>query len=107
MASGFRSYLDSPGSPVLVDMTSNISQMMGYVDTGAVDGYIDVAAPPGGAQFFYALAEIAPNLDAKGSKPGVSITNNGASYRIDWRYSFSSWLGVYPINCRIHYGYFV
>lgn len=107
MATGFRTYMDTPGSPVLVDMTTDISQVVGFIETGVNDGYADVPAPPSGRNFLYFMTEYAPNINCQGVRPGVSITPMGATYRISWQFKFSGWPGTYKINCRINYGHYV
>lgn len=106
MATGFRSFKDEPGSPLLVDMTSNLSQMMGFFDTGAVSGAIDVPLPPGGKTFFHLITDISPNLEGRGRRPGTTATNMGGFMRISWTYSNNNSFDGFQMNCRIHYGYY-
>ena len=106
MAAGFRSYQDVPGSPVLTDMTMRISQMLGFVDTGGADGTITVPDAPTGKSFFYVVAELGSNPTNDGLRPGVTLTDNGATVTISWAYSFQAGWGRFAMPCRIHYGFF-
>jgi len=88
---------------VILDMTMNISQDQGYVDTGAVNGSIAIpAAPPGKTQFF----GVVPLVDMQresGKLPGVTMTSGVLS----WAYSYptNGW-GFFSANARIFYGYY-
>lgn len=105
MATGFRSYMDTPGSPILADMTVKFSQNIGYVDTGAVNGSATVPDAPNGRQFFYYVVGTAANSNGDGRKPGVLLTDNGDTVTITWTYSYNPGFGRYNLACRIHYGY--
>jgi hypothetical protein len=88
---------------VTLDMTSNISQLQGWVDTGGGNGNIAIPGVPGGKTPFYIVVPIVDLQAEKGKRPGVSIVNGGLS----WSYSFSTngW-GYFAANCRIFYGYY-
>lgn len=100
MATGFLAY--APDGTLLVDMTSSISQMLGYVDTNAVDGSATLPAPPAGKTLFYAVVEISPQDRGLGKRPGITQSGNTLS----WAYSYMGGWGFYSMNCRIHYGYY-
>lgn len=88
---------------VIVDMTMNISQQQGSVDTGGANGAITVSPPPSGKTPFYIVVPLQDLQLEKGKRPGVTLTGNVLS----WSYSFSTngW-GYFAANCRIYYGYY-
>jgi len=88
---------------VMVDMTMNISQRQGYVDTGAVNGSASLPELPTGKTRFYIVVPLVDLQLEKGKKPGVTISGNSMS----WSYSYSTggW-GYFSANCRIFYGYY-
>jgi len=93
---------DSSGR-VLVDMSMNISQTQGYVDTGGANGSIAIPAPPYGKTQYYIVVPLVDLQLEKGKKPGVTLTSGA----ISWSYSYSTagW-GYFSANCRIFYGYY-
>ena len=88
---------------VLVDMTMNISQTQGSVDTGAVNGSISITAPPAGKTQYYIIVPLQDLQLEKGKRPGVTISGTTLS----WSYSYATngW-GYFSANCRIYYGYY-
>ncbi|MCO7515689.1 hypothetical protein NJF44_10800 [Pseudomonas guariconensis] len=103
MSAGLKVY-DSSGQ-MLLDMTSSVSQMMGYVDTGAANGSRSIPLPPAGKQLFYAITELSAQNKYLGKRPGVTLTIGASSATLSWQYSYASGWGFYSLNCRIHYGY--
>lgn len=87
----------------LVNMTSRISQMQGFVDTGAVNGAINIPGAPGGKTQFFIVVPLQDLQAEKGKRPGVTLSGGVLS----WAYSYSAngW-GYFSANCRIFYGYF-
>jgi hypothetical protein len=96
----------SPDGSLLLDMTSSISQMMGYVDTGAVNGSLSIPLPPAGKTMFYAITELSAQSKYLGKRPGVTLTLGASAATLSWQYSYASGWGFYSLNCRIQYGYF-
>lgn len=92
-----------PSGRVTLDMTMNISQFTGYVDTGGGNGAIAIPGVPAGKTPFYVVVPLVDLQLEKGKRPGVSISNGSLS----WSYSFSTngW-GYFAANCRIFYGYY-
>lgn len=99
---GFVSYMDNASSTVCAAINKNISQMMGYIDTGGVNGATTIPLPPVGRTAFYYIADLSPNLNGQGRRPGVTMSGTSLS----WDYSYSTGFGEYAMNCRIHYGYY-
>lgn len=97
--------LDADGL-LLLDMTNSISQMLGYVDTGAANGAITIPLPPAGKTLFYAITELSAQSKYLGKRPGVTLTLGPVSAALSWQYSYASGWGFYSLNCRIHYGYY-
>jgi Na+/citrate or Na+/malate symporter len=95
--------LKNAASQVLVDMTMNISQTMGSVVTGGVDGSIAIPAPPTGKTMFYIVVPLVSTGLGTGKIPGVNIVGT----TLAWDYSFATngW-GFYAVNARIYYGYY-
>lgn len=106
MATGFRSYRDVAGNPIVTDMTEKLSQMQGYVDTGAVNGSRTIPKPPAGRTQFYSIIELGTDTEKKGHRPGVTLTVGSTSNSLSWEYKYVSGNGAFSMNCRIHYGYF-
>lgn len=100
MTTGLRVYNTS--GLLTLDMTSNISQMIGYVDTGGANGSRVIPAAPVGRTLFYAISELQAQNKGLGKRPGVTLTGTSLS----WNYSYASGYGFYSMNCRIHYGYY-
>ncbi|MDR8383959.1 hypothetical protein MKS85_00290 [Pseudomonas sp. JL2] len=88
---------------VMVDMTMNISQHQGSVDTGSANGSVAIPAVPVGKTRFYIVVPLVDLQREKGKKPGVTISGNTLSWT--YSYSTSGW-GYFSANCRIHYGYY-
>lgn len=88
---------------VLVDMTMNISQTMGSVDTGAVNGGITIPAPPAGKSMYYITVPLVSTGLGTGKLPGVTLSGTS----LTWAYSYptNGW-GYYSVNARIYYGYY-
>lgn len=88
---------------VMLDMTMNISQHQGYVDTGGAAGSAALPVVPTGKTRFYLVLPLVDLSKEKGKKPGVTISGDSMS----WSYSFSTanW-GYFAANCRIYYGYY-
>ena len=95
--------LRNQAGQVILDMTMNISQNVGSVDTGGVNGSLSIPAPPAGKQSYYVVVPLVDLQREKGKRPGVSISGNTLS----WSYSYATngW-GYFSANCRIYYGYF-
>lgn len=104
MSSGLKGY--DPSGLVLLDMTSSISQMMGYVDTGAANGSATIPLPPTGKTLFYAVSDLSVQNKSLGKRPGVTLTVGASSASLSWAYAYASGWGFYSMNCRIHYGYY-
>lgn len=88
---------------VMVDMTMNISQRQGYVDTGAANGSAALPALPAGKTRFYIVVPLVDLQREKGKKPGITISGNTLSWA--YSYSTSGW-GYFSANCRIFFGYY-
>lgn len=88
---------------VMLDMTMNISQHQGSVDTGSANGSAAIPAVPAGKTRFYIVVPLVDLQRERGKKPGVTITGNTLS----WAYSYATngW-GYFSANCRIYYGYY-
>lgn len=88
---------------LLVDMTMNISQTQGFIDTNGVNGAIAVPLAPTGKTPFIIIVPLQDLQLEKGKKPGVTLSNGTLS----WAYSYSTngW-GYFSANCRIYYGYY-
>lgn len=88
---------------VLVDMTMNISQHQGFVDTGGVNGAVAIPGPPPGKTQFFSVVPLVDLQRETGKKPGVAISGGVLS----WAYSYATngW-GYFSANCRIYYGYY-
>lgn len=106
MATGFRAYADNAANQLITDMTSSLSQMQGYVDTGAVNGSRSIPKPPAGRTPFYVIADLEPDNENKGHRPGVTLSTGTGSNTLSWDYSYTPGFGAYSLNVRIHYGYF-
>lgn len=87
---------------VMVDMTMNISQTMGSVTTGAVNGGTTIPAPPSGKTAYFIVVPIV-NVGLYGKLPGVVLSATS----LTWAYSFptNGW-GFFAANARIYYGYY-
>lgn len=88
---------------LMVDMTTNISQMQGFVDTNSANGSTAIPSAPAGKAQFYIVVPLVDLQFEKGKKPGVTIAPGSLS----WLYSYSTagW-GYFSANCRIFYGYY-
>ncbi|NWD74843.1 hypothetical protein HX890_12085 [Pseudomonas gingeri] len=88
---------------VVVDMTMDLAQSMGSVDTGGANGSLALGAPPAGKTLFYIVVPLVDTQLEKGKLPGVTIT--GAN--MTWEYSFNTlnW-GFFAAPSRIYYGYY-
>lgn len=88
---------------VTLDLTYNISQLQGYVDTGGTNGSTSIPTVPSGKTPIYIVMPLVDLQVEKGKRPGVTISNGSLS----WSYSFSpnGW-GYFAANCRIFYGYY-
>lgn len=104
MTAGLKVY--DPSGLALLDMTSSISQMMGYVDTGAANGSLSIPLPPAGKTLFYAITELSAQNKYLGKRPGVTLAVDASAASLSWRYSYPGGWGFYSLNCRIHYGYY-
>lgn len=87
----------------MVDMTMNISQTMGSVVTGGVDGSSTIPVPPTGKTMYYIVVPLESTGLGNGKIPGVNIVGT----TLVWDYSFATngW-GFYAVNARIYYGYY-
>lgn len=103
MTAGLKVY--DPSGLLLLDMTSSISQMLGYVDTGAANGSLSIPLAPAGKTLFYAITELSAQNKYLGKRPGVTLTVGSSNATLSWQYSYQSGWGFYSLNCRIHYGY--
>lgn len=103
MSTGLKVY--SPSALLLLDMTESISQMEGYVDTGAANGSLVIPLPPSGKKLFYAITELAEQVKYLGKRPGVTLVIGASTATLSWQYSYVGGWGFYSLNCRIHYGY--
>ena len=88
---------------VVVDMTMDLAQSMGSVDTGGANGSLALGAPPAGKTLFLYCRAPGRHAIGKGKLPGVTIT--GAN--MTWEYSFNTlnW-GFFAAPSRIYYGYY-
>jgi hypothetical protein len=91
------------GGRLLVDMTMHISQLQGYVDTGAVNGSIAIPPPPSGKTQYFTVVPLQDLQLEKGKKPGVTLSGGVLSWA--YSYSTSGW-GYFSANCRIFYWYY-
>jgi hypothetical protein len=104
MSSGMKVY--DPSELLLLDMTSSISQMMGYVDTNAANGSATIPLPPAGKTLFYAVVDLSAQNKSLGKRPGITLTVGASNASLSWQYLYASGWGFYSMNCRIHYGYY-
>lgn len=104
MSTGLKIY--DPGGNLMLDMTSSISQMMGFVETGAVNGSATIPLAPAGKVLFYSVIDLSVQSKALGKRPGVTLALGSNSATLSWRYLYPSGWGFYSMNCRIHYGYY-
>ena len=95
--------IKNPAGVVMVDMTMNISQHQGFVDTGAANGAIGIPAAPAGKTQFFIVVPLVDLQRETGKKPGVTLAGGVLS----WAYSYATngW-GYFSANCRIYYGYY-
>jgi hypothetical protein len=95
--------IKSSDGVVLLDMTMKISQHMGSVVTGAVNGAITIPAPPTGKVAYFIVVPLVDLQMEKGKKPGVTLSGTALS----WAYSYATngW-GYFSANCQIFYGYY-
>lgn len=94
---------DNAGRPIL-DMTMQISQMQGFIDTNAqLSGSVAIPGPPGGKTQWFLVVPLQDLQMEKGKRPGVTLFGGV----ISWNYSFATngW-GYFAANCRIFYGYY-
>lgn len=91
-----------PDGRLYVDLTYNISQHAGSVDTGGGAGSIALPTLPAGKRYFYYIVALSGTGENKGVYPGVTITGN----MMTWQYQFRAWFGRYAQNVRIYYGYY-
>jgi hypothetical protein len=87
---------------VMVDMTMNISQTQGSVDTGAVNGGATIPAPPAGKTQYFIVVPLV-EMGNTGKLPGVTLTGSTLSWV--YVYPTNNW-GFYSANARIYYGYY-
>lgn len=90
-------------SRVLLDMTMNISQLQGSVDTNSANGSITIPAPPAGKSQYFIVIPLVDIQRDLGKKPGVTLGGTTLS----WVYSYATngW-GYFSANCRVFYGYY-
>ncbi|MDR6162302.1 hypothetical protein [Pseudomonas fluorescens] len=95
--------IKSATGAVLVDMTMNISQHLGSVDTNGVNGSATIPAAPAGKTLYFIIVPLVDLQREKGKKPGVTLMGTSLS----WAYSYNTngW-GYFSANCRIYYGYY-
>lgn len=88
---------------VLVDMTMNISQTLGSVDTGGANGSVTIPGPPAGKTLYFIVVPLVDLQREKGKKPAVTLSGTSLA----WVYSYNpnGW-GYFSANCRIYYGYY-
>lgn len=87
---------------VMVDMTMNISQTQGSVDTGGVNGAIAIPAPPAGKTQYYIIVPLV-TTGVTGKLPGVTLSGGVLSWQ--YLYATNGW-GFFSANARIYYGYY-
>ncbi|MEA5673237.1 hypothetical protein VA602_18100 [Pseudomonas sp. MH2] len=104
MSTGLKIY--NQAGALVLDMTSSISQMMGYVDTGSANGAVSIPLPPAGKTLFHVVADIGQQSAYLGKRPGVVMAIDSSGASISWTYSYAAGWGFYSMNCRIHYGYY-
>jgi hypothetical protein len=87
---------------VVVDMTMNISQTQGSVDTGGVNGGTTIPAPPAGKTQYVIVVPLV-TTGVTGKLPGVTLSGTS----LTWAYSYATngW-GFFSANVRIYYGYY-
>lgn len=92
----------SDGS-LMLDLTTKLSQNLGFVDTNSVNGSITIPAPPSGKTSYYICVSLVDTQLEKGKIPGVTISGTTLS----WQYSYNTlgW-GNFSANTRIYYGYY-
>lgn len=88
---------------VRVDMTTFISQTMGFVETNGQNGQVQISSPPAGRTLFFTVSPLVDLQMDKGKRPGVILSGTSLS----WAYSYNTagW-GFFSANCRIYYGYY-
>lgn len=88
---------------VMVDMTMNLPQTLGYVDTNSAAGSITLPVPPAGKTLFYIPVPLVNTSMARGKLPGITISGQTMS----WGYSYNQlYWGNFSANTRIYYGYY-
>jgi hypothetical protein len=94
--------IKNPAGQVTVDMTMNIGQTMGSVDTGGVNGGTTIPSPPSGKTMYYIIVPLV-TTNVTGKLPGVTLSGN----TLTWAYSYptNGW-GYFSANSRIYYGYY-
>jgi hypothetical protein len=94
--------IKNPAGQVTVDMTMNIGQTMGSVDTGGVNGGTTIPSPPAGKTMYYIIVPLV-TTNVTGKLPGVTLSGN----TLTWAYSYptNGW-GYFSANSRIYYGYY-
>lgn len=88
---------------LMVDMTMSISQHMGSVVTGGVNGSATIAAPPSGKTAYFIVVPLVDLQGPNGAKPGVTLSGTALSWR--YQHAGGSW-GFFNANCEIFYGYY-
>lgn len=88
---------------LLVDMTMNISQTQGSVDTGGANGAISIPPPPAGKTQYFIVVPLVSMQRGAGKAPGVTLVGGTLSWR--YLYPTNGW-GFFSANCRIFYGYY-
>lgn len=91
-----------PDGRLYVDLTYNISQHLGFVETGGQAGSTSLPLLPAGKRYFYYVTSVGGTGQNKGKYPGVTISGNSMT----WQYQFRAWFGQYAQNVRIYYGYY-
>lgn len=88
---------------IILDMTSKISQTLGFVTTNSTNGSTTILAPPAGKTAFFITVPLVDLNREKGKRPGVVLEGTSLS----WAYSYNpnGW-GYFSANCNIYYGYY-
>lgn len=97
-------YIQDSAGKLLVDMTSKISQNVGFWDTNGANGSIVIPLPPAGKQNYYIVVPLVDTNKGRGKLPGVTLTSQ---QYLNWVYSYdtNSW-GNFSALARIYYGYY-
>lgn len=97
MAAGIQAF-DRNSGAVMLDLTSKVSKLLGYVDSGTSDGSKAIPEFSQGTPFFVIVP--LSSQGTNGRKPVVRLSGN----TLIWEFLYERRGGVFSVNCRIFYG---